>query len=325
MTPASAVLEPRALQAFPWFQSADVEETCWRMTQLLKPHRLRAEGRGGPMRSQTNLARFGGISLTTIEFGRSMRVDTEGGSDYHVIILCPRGHATALVNGRELTIDQAHGYVGHASWHYSTTFSPDCQQLLVRIDDATIAAHCGLRNARFRRNLDATDPALRPWLHQLQAVIGSEPLIRFLQRHDLAAVSMERLLVTLLVAGQPLDAGVDEPGHGIAPRCVRRAEAYIEEHAGDALRLGDIAAAAGVPCRTLQDGFRRFRDRTPMQYLNERRLEVARRALLGAAAGTTRVVDVAMDCGFLHLGRFARAYRARFGESPSATLRRACH
>ncbi len=33
------------------------------------------------------------------------------------------------------------------------------------------------------------------------------------------------------------------------------------------------------------------------------------------------MTDIATKWGFGHLGRFAAAYRARFGESPSHTLR----
>jgi AraC-like DNA-binding protein len=321
MTYSPAILDPRALGAFPWFQSGDVEDTCLRMSQLLKPHRLRVEGPGGPIQSRMNLARFAGISLTTIAFGRSMHVDSEGGSDYHVIILCPRGHADACVDGEPATINHEHGLFSQASWNYSATFSSDCEQFLIRIDSASIAANGGGAKVRFQRKLDLAYPALRPWIDLLRTLIDSEPLICSLQRHSLAAVNMERLLVRLLVEGQPLDDAGDRI-YAIAPRCVRKAEAYIDEHAGEAIRLGDIAAAARVPPRTLQDGFRRFRTRTPMQYLNDRRLEIARRRLL-MAADDERVIDVAMECGFLHLGRFAEAYRARFSESPSVTLRRA--
>ncbi|MFJ9009929.1 helix-turn-helix domain-containing protein [Streptomyces canus] len=42
-----------------------------------------------------------------------------------------------------------------------------------------------------------------------------------------------------------------------------------------------------------------------------------------AAPGTTTVTEVAHVWGFVHLGRFARRYRERYGESPSQTLRAA--
>jgi transcriptional regulator GlxA family with amidase domain len=37
----------------------------------------------------------------------------------------------------------------------------------------------------------------------------------------------------------------------------------------------------------------------------------------------TTVTDVAFACGFGNLGHFAIYYRRQFGETPSATLRRA--
>ena len=33
------------------------------------------------------------------------------------------------------------------------------------------------------------------------------------------------------------------------------------------------------------------------------------------------ITDIAFDLGFTHLGRMAGAYREKFGETPSATLR----
>jgi len=43
---------------------------------------------------------------------------------------------------------------------------------------------------------------------------------------------------------------------------------------------------------------------------------------LKAASSDARIIDIAFDLGFTHLGRMAGAYRAKFGETPSATLRR---
>jgi transcriptional regulator GlxA family with amidase domain len=36
----------------------------------------------------------------------------------------------------------------------------------------------------------------------------------------------------------------------------------------------------------------------------------------------TSITEIAFDLGFTHLGRMAGAYREKFGETPSATLRR---
>jgi transcriptional regulator GlxA family with amidase domain len=47
----------------------------------------------------------------------------------------------------------------------------------------------------------------------------------------------------------------------------------------------------------------------------------AGRQLESAAPHTTTVARVAGRWGFLYLSRFAAAYRQKFGENPSATLR----
>ena len=57
-----------------------------------------------------------------------------------------------------------------------------------------------------------------------------------------------------------------------------------------------------------------------MKFLRERRLELARRRILSGDGRSS--TQVALDCGFEHLGRFSIEYRARFGESPSHTIRR---
>src|SRR5262249_21618508 len=89
------------------------------------------------------------------------------------------------------------------------------------------------------------------------------------------------------------------------------------------LRIADIGRAAGVSPRTLVRAFRAVEGITPSQYLCALRLAQVRRVLLSADGGAEPVTDIAMRFGFRELGRFAALYRRSFGESPSATLRRA--
>ena len=107
------------------------------------------------------------------------------------------------------------------------------------------------------------------------------------------------------------------PGH------VRVAAEYLEANAAEPVRLAELAKLTGMSVRSIQAGFKARYGCSPMAFLKQRRLELARNQLLSATPGTTTVSEVALDCGFSHLGRFSALYRARFGESPSATVRRA--
>ncbi|HET9973482.1 MAG TPA: AraC family transcriptional regulator [Streptosporangiaceae bacterium] len=106
------------------------------------------------------------------------------------------------------------------------------------------------------------------------------------------------------------------------PAAVRRAAAFIEAHADQPVTLADIAAAAGVTGRALQTAFRRYYDNTPVGYLRHARLERAYTELQDAdpATGVT-VAAVARRWGWTSPSQFTAAYRRRFGEAPSRTLR----
>ena len=59
-----------------------------------------------------------------------------------------------------------------------------------------------------------------------------------------------------------------------------------------------------------------------MTYLQQVRLGRAHEALRAADPTRVTVSSIAHRWGFAHLGRFASAYRVKFGQSPSETLRR---
>ena len=99
------------------------------------------------------------------------------------------------------------------------------------------------------------------------------------------------------------------------PRHVKRAEAYMREHAAGATRLSDVAAAAGCSLRTLHAAFRSFRDTTPLAALQAIRLDAVR-ASLESGDGALSAAEVARQHGFSNAGRFKVAYLRRFGVPP---------
>jgi AraC-like DNA-binding protein len=102
---------------------------------------------------------------------------------------------------------------------------------------------------------------------------------------------------------------------------LRAAVDFIQMHAHEPLTVADIAQAAGLSIRGLQEAFQRVLERTPMAYLRAVRLARAHEELRALDPETTAVADVARRWGFTHMGRFSSTYAAQFGEYPRQTLR----
>ncbi|MBW8763408.1 MAG: helix-turn-helix transcriptional regulator [Microbacterium sp.] len=143
--------------------------------------------------------------------------------------------------------------------------------------------------------------------------------------HGIVAAELERhaLMMTLAAFGTTFDEHLHRrpAQRSGAPVTVRRALAYIEDNAHLPITVDDVAAASFISTRGLQYAFRRALDMTPAAALRRARLESARRELIAGVDGS--IADVARRWGFSHPSRFAAAYRAAFGMSPSEAVRRA--
>jgi AraC-like DNA-binding protein len=102
-----------------------------------------------------------------------------------------------------------------------------------------------------------------------------------------------------------------------------RFEEVLATRSGPHLNLSELCTAIDVPDRTLRLCCAKFLGMSPIRYYLLRRLNMARSALRRANPETASVAEIARDHQFSELGRFAVAYRAIFGETPSSTLRRA--
>ena len=103
---------------------------------------------------------------------------------------------------------------------------------------------------------------------------------------------------------------------------VERFEEFLEANSDRPLYLMEICAALGVAERTLRACCEEHLGMGPIRYLTLRRMHLVRRALQRSNSAQSTITGIVTDHGFWELGRFAVAYRALFGEPPSATLRR---
>ena len=102
---------------------------------------------------------------------------------------------------------------------------------------------------------------------------------------------------------------------------VRRAVAFLDDHATGDVSVADIAASAGVSIRAVQLAFRRRLDTTPMAYLRRVRLRHAHQELVDADPTRVTVSAVAARWGFPSHSRFTATYRQTYGVTPTTTLR----
>ena len=79
--------------------------------------------------------------------------------------------------------------------------------------------------------------------------------------------------------------------------------------------LTEMAATARLSPYHFLRCFRQLTGTTPRQYLLRMRL---RTAAIRLKQKTTRILDVAFDCGFADVSNFNRAFRSEFGMSPRA-------
>jgi AraC-like DNA-binding protein len=137
--------------------------------------------------------------------------------------------------------------------------------------------------------------------------------------------TLRESIVGLLLTGQRhnLSDAINRPApHREAlPSVFKRARDNLAAHAAEPLDLEKLSRVSGIGIRSLQLGFKRHFGVSISEALLDIRLEHLNARLLNARSGE-RIIDIAFDLGFTHLSRMASVYRAKFGEPPSATLRK---
>ena len=288
--------------------------------------------------------RQGDTSVNRLEYGAEVEIDPDRLDDFFLVQIPVAGHAAIACGNRRFdSTPQAASLVSptlplHMRWHAGNA------QVCVRFERRMVEEHCAAHLGHaleapleFEPELRLDTPAGRYFLRLVQLFAEELTAARSLgggwpapgdANHPLAnarvAEHFSAALLNALIYGQAsnISAALNRAETAPAPHFVRRVEDYIRHHFAETLTVETLARVAGVSTRTLFSGFRDFRHVTPMAYVKTIRLEKAHAALrggdVGSAAGVTKV---ALDTGFSHLGRFAQAYRARFGELPSATVR----
>jgi AraC-like DNA-binding protein len=291
------------------------------VVDLLRPFDLTASA--GAYDARLSHRRVAHIGLTTIEYGNDIAIAADPLERFYLVQLALDGAYRARGYTDELDFSGDRAQILNPEAPIAMRWNARCRQLVLRFDKALVSDYVAAltggrarRAPRFGETFSLATPAGRRFRRTLDALLAAD-----FDEATPGGRQIEQMLFAQLLAAAEHDLPGETGRWPGAPYYVKRAEEFIAANLEDDIGLVDIVASSGVSMRTLYYGFRRCRGMGPMTWLKRLRLDRAHADLEAAAPGSTTVTEIAARWGFLHQGKFAAQYRARFGAAPSETLR----
>ncbi|WP_441232406.1 AraC family transcriptional regulator [Bradyrhizobium sp. 1200_D9_N1_1] len=337
---SAAVLEMSAsasaaerLADFARVATDDVDEAAEQIGRIFCPHDLKpAQARAAGFSARHNCAAFDGFSINYVTYGGSVSIDPGCLERFFLLQVPLTGTARIRAGAGEFD-----AVPGRTASLLSPTIPTrmmwsDCAQVILLLDRRMVEQRAAALSGRVAGTVEF-DPVIdldAPSGRALRTSLGG--LMTLAERlgpsgrlSPVATADWREALLDHLLNGQR---------HGLSdairtfsgqaerlPRALRVARDRLADSAGEPLDLAQLACAAGIGIRALQLGFRRHFGVSISEMLLDMRL-AGLHARLAQAPPDASITEIAFDLGFTHLGRMAGAYREKFGETPSATLRR---
>jgi len=312
--------------------TADLEVASAAIRATYAPARV--EVRRGLLDFELDLRRFRafGVELSLMSVGADISLTAPPLRDEYMIAIPVSGHVTAGTRGQVCSLSRTTGIVMSPNQPvFFSDSSSDYRHLCVRIAKPKITSALSLMLRRpvrddteFALALDVSARGSRPLLGALELAALEMLEGDTSAPRTVMASTISQLVVNSLLLSQDhsfAEALRDPTLDPDFPEPLRIAQRFIIDHAGDPIAVTDIAHAANVSVRALEEGFARYLRVPPMAYLRDLRLVLAHDDLRRSTPAETTVRTVAERWGFRHAGRFSDTYRERFGISPSQELR----
>nr|GID82099.1 AraC family transcriptional regulator [Actinoplanes derwentensis] len=287
-------------------------------------------GDPGRLEFSADVASLGPITLGDIRYGTDVHVSIGSlETSYHVLIPLT-GWLRSRHRGAVVLADPTRAVVYRPTGDIELDWPGTCRLLSVKVERAALERE--LDAALDQRvvspmplgaSFDLVDGPGRTWSALVRLLLTELSAPDTLAIRPRMAARWRDMVVRglALTVEHPYGeepAGLQGPHR---PRTVKRALDAIHAEPRRGWTARDLSTVAGVGVRVLQDSFRRHVGMSPLTYLRRLRLDEVHAELSRSDPGQTNVSEVAYSWGFTHLGRFAGAYRSRFGATPSQTLR----
>jgi AraC-like DNA-binding protein len=302
------------------FDRADAYAVSDYVNQHVGSHCIRLPPKGRPQASISHRT-FSSLDLCRISYGAPVQVTSAAlETIYHLQILL-QGHCRSAARGDEQIFRAGEVLLINPDDPVDLTYSADCEKFIVKLPVRL------LENACLEQHWTLPQQGIRfvAQRHELSSMSGFVQLLSLIcHEAENTADSEVGVLYERIVAKKLLAMLASNVLRVIPKReeaggfeAVRQ---FIEEHLRADISVEQLMTVARVSERSLYLLFERHVGLSPRDYMRQRKLERVHAHLQLTTARS--VTEVALDHGFVHLGRFSEAYRKRFGELPSQTWRR---
>jgi AraC-like DNA-binding protein len=323
-TPGIPVPDPRAVV------TADtLDEAASLVRDAICPHRLRVPAPAGRGLAYLSSLDLGECGLASVRYGFDVDIDAGCIEDSYLVkwTLAGQGHLQSAER-RALTSRNAL-VITEPTERTLIHMTPQCHHLTMRVSRRALMAALAAKlkraprkSLRFDLEIPMDSEFARAWCDLVAHICHVSATAPTAMANEDVRSQYSRMLMEIMLAAAShshSDSLAERSGRAEAWH-VGHARDYIHEHLAEDISVADIAVKVGVTARTLQNGFRKTFNLTPVEYIRRARVEALRRALL-AADETAGVTNLMTNVGIVNFGRYAQYYREQVGVSPSATLR----
>ncbi|WP_397451946.1 AraC family transcriptional regulator [Pseudomonas sp. NA-150] len=276
-------------------------------------------------RPQANLnhSKFASLDLCRISYGDSVHVTSPAlETIYHLQILL-RGQCLSKAFGKEHYFEPGELLLINPDDPVDLLYSADCEKFILKLPLSVLETTCadlrwhkpseGIRFASSRHNLAELDGFMG--LLGLVCQEAETDLVMPRVREHYTQIIASKLLTLL-------GSNVVRESLEVQSAPFERLAEYIAQNLKQDITADSLARLSHMSLRSLYALFERHAGTTPMNYIRRKKLERIQMSLSDPNQRVRNLTEIALDYGFLHLGRFSEYYKHQFGELPSVTLKR---
>lgn len=304
------------------------DEACTAASTAYFPHSLSPVSPGCSLDMSLHAADLGPLTVGKLSFGADVHLECGELETGYEVNIPVSGHIRSICGPEEVVSAPGEGTVYTPKGNTTITWwSADCALYGIKFE----RPHLETELERLLQHPIRSPIRLRPSLGvSTEPGLGWVRLVRMLMARLGDADSLlqygffvDQLCATittgfLLVACHDYSQELTDPQSPARPKTIRRAVDALESRPDQPWSVADIAELTGSSVRRLQEGFEHNIGMSPITYLREVRLKRVHEELVQGL--DDNVTDIALRWGFTHLGRFAAAYRHKYGVTPSHTL-----